>query len=172
MAATRPKGVSGRASALVGAGMALSLALAAQVTAHLIASGYMGTSAFLVAATSAVPPVVVAHLLHLAAAPRAASEPLMAASTDTTAGKSVGAPQTAAESPAERVIPDDLWQDFEKSAPDSVESVANDDRPNTDIIRSAVAALSAAGQRVTGAELARYFGVSERTGRRYLAMAA
>jgi hypothetical protein len=56
--------------------------------------------------------------------------------------------------------------------PDSAEDVANDDRPNADAIRSAVAALSAEGKRVTGAAIARHFGVSERTGRRYLAMAA
>ncbi|WP_181860737.1 hypothetical protein [Streptomyces diacarni] len=41
--------------------------MAAQVVAHLIAAGFMASGPLLVAATSAVPPVVVAHLLHLAA---------------------------------------------------------------------------------------------------------
>ncbi|MGW3982423.1 hypothetical protein [Streptomyces mirabilis] len=181
IAATRPKGVAGRMSALVGAGMALSLALAAQVTAHLIASGYLGTSAFLVAATSAVPPVVVAHLLHLAAAPRTASERLTDTSTDTTAGKPVNASQRAAESLV-RPFPDDLWRDFEDSAPDVAESVADNDRstvdtadslpPTPDAIRAAIDRLSAGGRRVTGPMLGDHFGVSARTGRRYLDKAA
>src|SRR5690606_18261871 len=50
MAATRPAGSPGRRSAVIGAGAALILALAAQVTAHLIAAGYMSPGPFLVAA--------------------------------------------------------------------------------------------------------------------------
>ncbi|MFE2104321.1 hypothetical protein ACFXAF_00345 [Kitasatospora sp. NPDC059463] len=59
----------GRASATIGAGAALGLALAAQLVAHLFDQGYITTSAFLVAAVSAVPPLVVAHMLHMAATP-------------------------------------------------------------------------------------------------------
>ncbi|MGI5140408.1 hypothetical protein [Streptomyces sp. CA-106110] len=162
-------------SALVGAGMALSLALAAQVTAHLIAADYMGTSAFLVAATSAVPPVVVAHLLHLAAVPSAASERLTDTSPDTVTVKSVRAPQNAAESlpaVADNWPPDDLWADFEDSAPDTASDTAESDHPSPDTVREAIDRLVADGQKVTGAAIARCLGVSERTGRRYLAMAA
>ncbi|WP_327068737.1 hypothetical protein [Kitasatospora sp. NBC_01302] len=61
----------GRASATIGAGAALGLALAAQVMAHLFDKGYIATSGFLVAAVSAVPPLVVAHMLHMAATPEA-----------------------------------------------------------------------------------------------------
>ncbi|MGC4928066.1 hypothetical protein [Streptomyces sp. DT117] len=61
----------GRVTATIGAGVALGLALAAQVVAHLIDRGYMETSAVLVAAVSAVPPLVVAHMLHMAAMPAA-----------------------------------------------------------------------------------------------------
>ncbi|MGW1880915.1 hypothetical protein [Streptomyces sp. NPDC001970] len=39
--------------------------------AHLIDRGYMATSAALVAVVSAVPPLVVAHMLHMAAMPAA-----------------------------------------------------------------------------------------------------
>ncbi|MGW2539669.1 hypothetical protein ACWC5I_02040 [Kitasatospora sp. NPDC001574] len=61
----------GRTSATVGAAAALGLALAAQVTAHLYDQGYVTTSALLVAAVSSVPPLVVAHMLHMAAVPAA-----------------------------------------------------------------------------------------------------
>ncbi|MFI9228994.1 hypothetical protein [Streptomyces rimosus] len=61
----------GRVTATIGAGAALGLALAAQVVAHLIDRGYMSTSAALTAAVSAVPPLVVAHMLHMAAMPAA-----------------------------------------------------------------------------------------------------
>ncbi|MFJ3907479.1 hypothetical protein [Streptomyces vinaceus] len=61
----------GRTTATVGAGVALALALSAQVMAHLIDQGYMTTSAALVAAVSSVPPLVVAHMLHMAATPSA-----------------------------------------------------------------------------------------------------
>ncbi|MFJ1554543.1 hypothetical protein [Streptomyces mirabilis] len=172
IAATRPKGVTGRVSALVGAGMALSLALAAQVTAHLIARGYMGTSAFLVAATSAVPPVVVAHLLHLAAVPRAAPECPADSGADTVTGEPVCAPQMAAVSlpaVADNWPPDDLWADFANAEADSAPDALP---PTPDVIRAAVEALSADGRKVTGPMLGDHFGVSARTGRRYLAMAA
>ncbi|WP_328310226.1 hypothetical protein OG432_10935 [Streptomyces sp. NBC_00442] len=61
----------GHVTATIGAGAALGLALSAQVVAHLIDRGYMATSAILVAAVSAVPPLVVAHMLHMAAMPTA-----------------------------------------------------------------------------------------------------
>lgn len=67
-ASTRIKGERGRWSAILGAGMALILATAAQVVSHLISTGHLaGDRAWLIAATSTVPPVVVVHLLHVAA---------------------------------------------------------------------------------------------------------
>lgn len=70
VAATRPKGARGRASATVGAAFAIVLALAAQVVAHLVQTGHMDhNQAWLIAVTSMVPPAVLAHLLHLAATP-------------------------------------------------------------------------------------------------------
>jgi hypothetical protein len=67
----RRMALPGRATATIGAGAALGLALAAQVVAHLIEQNYMNTSAALVALVSAVPPLVVAHMLHMAATPAA-----------------------------------------------------------------------------------------------------
>lgn len=70
VAATRPKGSPARISAIFGATIAIALALAAQVVAHLIDRGHMiGNQAWLVGLISAVPPAVVGHLLHLAAKP-------------------------------------------------------------------------------------------------------
>lgn len=70
VATTRPKGVRGRVSAIVGAITALGFALSAQVGAHLISAGYMGSGPWLIAAISAVPSISAAHLLHLAVTPK------------------------------------------------------------------------------------------------------
>ncbi|MEU0359937.1 hypothetical protein [Streptomyces cyaneofuscatus] len=70
LAASRPKGA--RASAIIGSGFALLLALAAQVVAHLLTSGHMRVTWQLIAVVSAIPPAVVAHVLHLAAMPTTA----------------------------------------------------------------------------------------------------
>ncbi|MGQ4351965.1 hypothetical protein [Streptomyces drozdowiczii] len=76
VAATRPKGARGRASATIGAVFAIVLALAAQVVAHLVNTGHMDhNQAWLIAVTSMVPPAVLAHLLHLAATPTPAVAP-------------------------------------------------------------------------------------------------
>lgn len=76
VAATRPKGARGRASAVIGAGFAIALALAAQVVAHLVETGHMDhNQPWLIAVTSMVPPAVLAHLLHLAATPVPKTEP-------------------------------------------------------------------------------------------------
>jgi hypothetical protein len=70
VSATRPKGARGRVSAICGAAMAICLALAAQVVAHLVTTQHMaGDQAWLIAVTSTIPPAVLAHLLHLAATP-------------------------------------------------------------------------------------------------------
>ncbi|MEU3355292.1 hypothetical protein [Streptomyces sp. NPDC037389] len=66
-----PKRTPEHRSAVTGALAALALALAFQVTAHLMAAGYVHESPWLVAAVSATPPVVVAHLMHM---PRAAAK--------------------------------------------------------------------------------------------------
>jgi MerR HTH family regulatory protein len=70
VASTRRRGDRGRWSAIIGAAIALSLAVAAQIVSHLIARGMMSErQAILVAGVSLVPPAVVGHLLHLAATP-------------------------------------------------------------------------------------------------------
>ncbi|MFF9898483.1 helix-turn-helix domain-containing protein [Streptomyces longispororuber] len=70
VASTRRKGDRGRWSAIVGACLALGLAMAAQVVSHLIGTGHIrANQPWLIAVTSLVPPAVVGHLLHLAATP-------------------------------------------------------------------------------------------------------
>ncbi|MFI9170490.1 hypothetical protein [Streptomyces lincolnensis] len=70
VASTRRPGDRGRWSAIVGACLALGLAMAAQVVSHLISTGHVtANQPLLIAVTSLVPPAVVGHLLHLAATP-------------------------------------------------------------------------------------------------------
>ncbi|MDX3354183.1 helix-turn-helix domain-containing protein [Streptomyces sp. ME01-24h] len=70
VASTRRPGNRGRWSAILGACLALGLAMAAQVVSHLIATGHLtANQPLLIATTSLVPPAVVGHLLHLAATP-------------------------------------------------------------------------------------------------------
>lgn len=76
VASARRAGEPGRWSAIVGAGLALVLAIAAQVVSHLIGTGHApADTPVLVAATSLVPPAVVGHLLHLAAMPAVPEQP-------------------------------------------------------------------------------------------------
>jgi Mrp family chromosome partitioning ATPase len=64
----------------------------------------------------------------------------------------------------------DLWQDFADTAPDSeADTVATP--PTADQVRTVIDELASAGRPVTGQALADHYGVSPRTGRRYLAMA-
>lgn len=70
VASTRRPGDRGRCSAIIGACLALGLAMAAQVVSHLITTGHVvADQPLLIAITSLVPPAVVGHLLHLAASP-------------------------------------------------------------------------------------------------------
>ncbi|MFD8886397.1 hypothetical protein ACFV0H_28335 [Streptomyces erythrochromogenes] len=59
----------GQITALVGSLAALILAMSAQSISHLIEQSYMETSALLVVAVSCVPPLTIAHLVHMAETP-------------------------------------------------------------------------------------------------------
>ncbi|MER6102441.1 hypothetical protein ABT115_08940 [Streptomyces sp. NPDC001832] len=59
----------GQMTALLGSLMALILAMSAQSISHLIEQSYMTTSALLVVAVSCVPPLTIAHLVHMAETP-------------------------------------------------------------------------------------------------------
>lgn len=69
----------GQVTALLGSLMALLLAMSAQSISHLIEASYMESSPLLVVAVSCVPPLTIAHLVHMAETPsqvRSASEEL------------------------------------------------------------------------------------------------
>ncbi|MEU6765941.1 hypothetical protein ABZ916_25925 [Streptomyces sp. NPDC046853] len=61
----------GQFTALIGALMALMLAMSAQSISHLIAQSYMEGSAILTVAVSCIPPLVIGHLVHMAETPSA-----------------------------------------------------------------------------------------------------
>ncbi|MFE5079944.1 hypothetical protein [Streptomyces mirabilis] len=85
VASTRRRGDRGRWSAIIGACLALGLAMAAQVVSHLITTGHViADQPVLIAATSLVPPAVVGHLLHLAASPPDAHQDAQDATASTT----------------------------------------------------------------------------------------
>ncbi|MDN5385015.1 hypothetical protein QEP66_23545 [Streptomyces sp. LB8] len=152
VAATRPKGVRGRLSAILGAGLALGFALSAQVTAHLLSAGHITSGPWLITAVSSVPSIAAAHLLHLAVVPRAEKE-----STEVPV-KATDEPEKAEE---ESKAP------TPQTSPES-RSKGRSRRPSLQVIRDAADTLDKTGQKVTAKALAQWFGVSERTGARYL----
>ncbi|MFI9076091.1 hypothetical protein ACIGW8_06245 [Streptomyces sioyaensis] len=189
---SRPKGSPGRGTAILGAAGALALALAAQVTAHLMGAGFAASSAWLVAAVSAVPPVVVAHIMHMVASAHtvATEEPVVATadSSETLTEVSGHAPadadvengQELADTEADvgdapsrsaelSVIEGGAGQADTLPALEVVRTRNSGPRGRTvEEIREAVAALEADGQPVNGSTLAARLEVSDRTGRRYL----
>jgi hypothetical protein len=83
-------------------------------------------------------------------------------------------PQMAAQSltaVADSWPPDDLWADFEDTEADKPADKPSATPPTPADIQAAAAVLASRHGRVTGRMMADHFGVSERTGRRYLAMA-
>ncbi|MFF7534893.1 hypothetical protein ACFZB2_38275 [Streptomyces bobili] len=128
VAATRPKGARGRASATIGAGFAIVLALAAQVVAHLVQTGHMDhNQAWLIALTSMVPPAVLAHLLHLAATPVPKPEAPAAPVTV--------APLERVEQPAVPPMPEQAPAVPPAEAPPAIEPAAEEQRPERPAIR-------------------------------------
>jgi hypothetical protein len=134
-----------RKSALIGAGAALILALAAQDVSHLIEQDYMHSSAILVGIVSAIPPLVVAHMLHMAAAPE-----------NTASVVEVDEPEDEFEGDEE----------LAKGAPRK----RRPGRPGLteDEVNTAIERLRQAGQKVTPENLAKVLNRAPRTARRYL----
>ncbi|WP_329450571.1 transfer protein spdA [Streptomyces sp. NBC_01724] len=144
--------------------LAVAVAVSANVAGVLTAEPLGDVDTWVSAALHAVFPLTLwrmhrtVHPLVSAEAP-AVAEPVPA----------VSAPAIAAPPPADRWPDADLWADFEESAPD-IEPVTP---PTAEDVRTAMASLAAeTGRPVTGRMLADHYSVSERTGRRYLAMAA
>lgn len=196
--ARRRLDLPGRVTATIGAGAALGLALSAQVVAHLIDRGYMATSAVLVAVVSSVPPLVVAHMLHMAAAPAAeltAAEQMLdlEATAAFLAGELAEALDLAGRylvSKSYGIVNEyeelaDAVQGLAAEAGELAEEIADElagagreeAKPRKSgtrkavplkVVEEAVAAMKAKGEKVTGDTLAGRLGVAERTGYRYL----
>lgn len=79
VASKRPKGAPGRFSAIVGAWLALAAGMSAQPVSHMFVTGHWSAEpaapVWLVITVSCVPPLVLGHLLHLAATPIGAAVP-------------------------------------------------------------------------------------------------
>ncbi|MFZ3569443.1 hypothetical protein ACNYS0_21055 [Streptomyces sp. BH034] len=73
VASKRPKGAPGKTSAVAGAWLSLGTAMSAQPVSHMFVTGHWTAEprppVWLVVAVSCVPPLVLGHLLHLAATP-------------------------------------------------------------------------------------------------------
>ncbi|WP_406491833.1 hypothetical protein OG936_01035 [Streptomyces sp. NBC_00846] len=159
IAANRPRGTKGRTSAIVGSGVALGMALSAQVVGHLITSGYMTSGPWLVAAVSSVPALAAAHMLHLAHGAKAPvpvtsenlGQDIENKSEDDKGTRSVSTPDNAIPVP---VRPKPIGRP----------------KPSIQAIREAADTLDKTGQKVTSSALAAWFNVSDRTGARYKGM--
>ncbi|MCT9108306.1 transfer protein spdA [Streptomyces mirabilis] len=142
--------------------LAVAVAVAANVAAVLTADPLSAVDTWVSAGLHAVFPLTIWRM-HRAERP---SESVADIRPTEETDRPVIAPQNGAWPDA------DLWQDFADSGPD-----AEDDSPVTppsvEDVRAALAVLdSRYGRPVTGRMMADHFGVSERTGRRYVAMAA
>jgi hypothetical protein len=151
VATGRRKGDRGWLPSILGAGLALFYTMGAQVTAHLLAAGHISSGQWLITAVSAVPALSCVSLLHLAAVPR---------------DKAVGVtkPDSGRESPES--------DENETENPTSDECLASlpkgRSKPSLQALRAAALNIDAVGERVTSSTLAKVFGVSDRTGARYL----
>ncbi|MEU6704690.1 hypothetical protein [Streptomyces wuyuanensis] len=183
----------GQVTALIGAAMALVLAMCAQSIAHLIQQNYMGTSAVLVVAVSCVPPIVVAHLMHMAETPsqqRTASEEmedlqaiierlrdeLLESHGATAALLSTRIKGVANGYAGLSAVAEPLSQEtgtlIEELEDLLKEAAAEPRKPRAavsqEVIERAAESLRQQGQKVTGSALAKALGVGESTGYRYL----
>ncbi|MEU0105557.1 hypothetical protein ABZ313_09310 [Streptomyces sp. NPDC006251] len=155
--------------------MPLPWALAAQVTAHLIAAGYALSSAWLVAAVSAVPPVVVAHIMHMVARAHVAVQEDAVEELEAPAAP-VAEPEDATLPPADLSLiqgragePEEIpLPGLEAQEEPEVRKVPAKGGRSLEDIRAAVAKLKADGQPVNGTTYAKLVGVSGRTARRDL----
>lgn len=194
----RKMALPGQLTALIGSLMALVLAMSAQSISHLIEQSYMSTSAFLVVAVSCVPPLTIAHLVHMAETPaqvRTASEEMddmrrllhayMTETADSLISGSgslirkydhVSAEASALCEAAAQVLreAEDVVAEAERAmaAEDDDESHGNRRGPRkavpADKIKAAAKELEMSGEKVTGGRLAALLGVSPATGTRYM----
>ncbi|MCY0955838.1 hypothetical protein [Streptomyces sp. H27-H5] len=187
----------GQLTALIGSLMALILAMSAQSISHLIEQNYMSTSAVLVVAVSCVPPLTIAHLVHMAETPaqvRTASEEmddmrrLLQAFMIETADSLISGSESLIKkydhvSTGATALCEAAAQTLHEAAAVMAEAeremAAADDEPQVNRkgpkkavppakIKAAARELEAGGEKVTGGRLAALLGVSPATGTRYM----
>ncbi|WP_437093887.1 transfer protein spdA [Streptomyces sp. enrichment culture] len=150
--------------------LAVGVAVSANVAGVLSSEPLSAVGTWVGAALHAVFPLTVWRM-HRAERPQVAVEGPQALTLAPGLSAPEIAPQVSAEPVRDSWPDDDLWRDFEATAPDSeADSVATPPKP--DDIRVVIAALeSEHGRPVTGQMIADHYGVSPRTGRRYMALA-
>jgi hypothetical protein len=168
----------GESTALVGGVMALLLAMGAQSISHLIEQGYMGTSWGLVVAVSCVPPLVIAHLIHMAETPaevRTASEEMedlraaLYAFTAETAASLMGRSQSLVKQcDTMTVVAGELVKAAERENgrwEEALHEAAKEPRPSSlaEKIEQTRKSLSGAGSSVTVANICKALGISQAT---------
>ncbi|WUU84742.1 transfer protein spdA [Streptomyces cellulosae] len=141
-------------------GLAVSVAMAANVAGVLTAEPLSAVGTWVAAGLHAVFPLTIWRM-HRSEGTQRPSEGLPPASPANESGEAVNDSQSAAEA--------DLWTDFDLAEADSADTPSATP-PSPADIRAAVSVLASKHDRVTGRVLADHFGVSERTGRRYLSM--
>ncbi|WP_245226690.1 transfer protein spdA [Streptomyces smyrnaeus] len=154
--------------------LSVAVAVAANVAGVLTAESLSAVGTWVAAGLHAVFPLTVWRM-HRADSATGPSESVADNQPTEETGERPGVPQMAGQSLS--AMPDswppaDLWSDFEDSAP-AAEDETPATPPSAADIRAAIKVLESRHDRkVTGPMLADHFGVSDRTGRRYLAMAA
>ncbi|MFB7110626.1 transfer protein spdA [Streptomyces sp. NPDC056291] len=148
--------------------LSVAVAVAANVAGVLTAEPLSAVNTWVAAGLHAVFPMTLWRMHRSPSESRSAGH--AAEETD----KAASGPQNGAQSlpaVADSWPDDDLWQDYADTAPDS-EDGSPVTPPTPADIRAAMAVLeSRHGKPVTGQLIADHYGVSARTGRRYLAMA-
>ncbi|MGW5034710.1 transfer protein spdA [Streptomyces nigra] len=145
--------------------LAVSVAVSANVAGVLSTESLSAVSTWVGAALHAVFPLTVWRMHR---APHTAAGEAEVPSLAVPMSAPVSASPAPAEALPDSWPPADLWADFESSEADSAPVTP----PTTDDVRAAVDVLASRhGRPVTGRMLADHYGVSERTGRRYLRMA-
>ncbi|MFE9877987.1 transfer protein spdA [Streptomyces sp. NPDC005784] len=149
--------------------LAVAVAVAANVAGVLTTESLSAVDTWVSAGLHAVFPLTVWRMHRKPPAVTGGAEPVTLADSS---GRGPDGPQRGAESLPDSWPDADLWQDFADSEADAEEELPVTP-PTAEDVRAALAVLgSRDGRPVTGRMMADHFGVSERTGRRYLAMAA
>jgi hypothetical protein len=146
--------------------LAVAVAVAANVASVLTAESLSAVDTWVSAALHAVFPLTVWRM-HRAESPKRAPATLEIPSERTGNPQPAEASQIGAQRVSDSWPPDDLWADFEDSAPDETPVTP----PKPDHVRAVIAEMTSAGRPVTGQAIADHYGVSPRTGRRYLSLA-